>query len=164
MQTTRREQITVIVCMYIGYLMLMFCRTAFTTVSPALVEDPDLSLTTTHIGDILGYAALGSLVGKLLTGFVADHFGGRLTLLVALGVVASLTAAMGYSASFSAFVLFIFCLQLLRAGGWPALAANAGDQSAQQAQAELAKKMTPSQVAQAQKLAKAWADSRQPQK
>ena len=121
MQTTRREQITVIVCMYIGYLMLMFCRTAFTTVSPALVEDPDLSLTTTHIGDILGYAALGSLVGKLLTGFVADHFGGRLTLLVALGVVASLTAAMGYSASFSAFVLFIFCLQLLRAGGWPAL-------------------------------------------
>ncbi len=112
---------TVIVCMYIGYSMLMFCRTAFTTVSPALVEDPGLSLTTTHIGDILGYAALGSLVGKLLTGFVADRFGGRPTLLLALGAVASLTVAMGYSASFSAFVLFIFCLQLLRAGGWPAL-------------------------------------------
>jgi MFS transporter, OPA family, sugar phosphate sensor protein UhpC len=121
MLTTRREQITVIVCMYIGYFMLMFCRTAFTTVSPALVEDPGLSLTTTHIGDILGYAALGSLAGKLITGFVADYFGGRLTLIVALAVVASLTAAMGYSASFGAFVLLIFCLQLLRAGGWPAL-------------------------------------------
>jgi sugar phosphate permease len=107
--------------MYIGYLMLMFCRTAFTTVSPALVEDPSLSLTTTHIGDILGYAALGSLVGKLLTGFVADRFGGRLTLLLALGVVASLTLAMGYLASFFAFALVIFCLQLVRAGGWPAL-------------------------------------------
>jgi len=116
-----RERITVIVCMYIGYLMLMFCRTAFTTVSPALVEDPGLSLTTTHIGDILGYAALGSLVGKLLTGFFADRFGGRLTLLLALGVVASLTMAMGYLASFFAFALCIFCLQLLRAGGWPAL-------------------------------------------
>lgn len=121
MQTTGRELITVTVCMYIGYLMLMFCRTAFTTVSPALVEDPGLSLTTTDIGDILGYAALGSLVGKLLTGFVADRFGGRLTLLLALGVVASLTMAMGYLASFFAFALFIFCLQLLRAGGWPAL-------------------------------------------
>ena len=121
MRTTGREQITFIVCMYIGYLMLMFCRTAFTTVSPALVEDPGLSLTTTHIGDILGYAALGSLVGKLLTGFVADRFGGRLTLLLALGMVASLTLAMGYLASFFAFALFIFCLQLVRAGGWPAL-------------------------------------------
>ena len=107
--------------MYIGYLMLMFCRTAFTTVSPALVEDPALSLTTTHIGDILGYAALGSLMGKLLTGFVADRFGGRLTLLLALAMVASLTLAMGYLASFFAFALLIFCLQLLRAGGWPAL-------------------------------------------
>ena len=121
MQTTRREQITIIACMYAGYFMLMFCRTAFTTVSPALVEDPGLSLTTTHIGDILGYAALGSLAGKLLTGFVADHFGGRLTLLVAIAGVASLTLAMGYSASFGSFVLLIFCLQLLRAGGWPAL-------------------------------------------
>jgi len=52
----------------------------------------------------------------------------------------------------------------IQATKWFTLAANAGDQSAQQAQAELAKKMTPSQVAQAQKLAKAWADSRQPQK
>ncbi len=121
MQTTGREQITVAVCMYVGYLMLTFCRTAFTTVSPALVEDPGLSLTTTDIGDILGYAALGSLVGKLLTGFVADRFGGRLTLLLALGVVASLTLAMGYLASFFAFALFIFCLSLVRAGGWPAL-------------------------------------------
>jgi sugar phosphate permease len=121
MQTTRREQITIIACMYAGYFMLMFCRTAFTTVSPALVEDPGLSLTTTHIGDILGYAAFGSLAGKLLTGFVADHFGGRLTLLVAIAGVASLTLAMGYSASFGSFVLLIFCLQLLRAGGWPAL-------------------------------------------
>ncbi len=120
-QTTGREQITVAVCMYVGYLMLMFCRTAFTTVSPALVEDPGLSLTTTDIGDILGYAALGSLVGKLLTGFVADRFGGRLTLLLALGVVASLTLAMGYLASFFAFALCIFSLQLVRAGGWPAL-------------------------------------------
>ena len=127
MQTTRREQITVSVCMYIGYLMLMFCRTAFTTVSPALVEDPGLSLTTTHIGDILGYAALGSLVGKLVTGFVADRLGGRLTLLLALGAVASLTVTMGYSASFSAFAIFIFCLQLLRAGGWPALTKLIGE-------------------------------------
>ena len=121
METYGRKQITFVVCMYIGYLMLMFCRTAFTTVSPALVEDPGLSLKTTHIGDILGYAALGSLVGKLLTGFFADRFGGRLTLLLALGVVASLTLAMGYLASFFAFALFIFCLQLARAGGWPAL-------------------------------------------
>ncbi len=121
MQTTGRERITVIVCMYIGYLMLMFCRTAFTTVSPALVEDPGLFLTNTHIGDILGYAALGSLAGKLLTGFVADRFGGRLTLLLSLAVVASLTLAMGYLASFFAFALFVFCLQLVRAGGWPAL-------------------------------------------
>jgi sugar phosphate permease len=122
MQTTGREQITITVCMYVGYLMLMFCRTAFTTVSPALVEDPGLSLTNTDIGDILGYAALGSLFGKLLTGFFADRFGGRLTLLLALGIVASLTLAMGYVASFFAFALFIFCLQLVRAGGWPALA------------------------------------------
>jgi len=121
MQTTARKQISVIVYMYVGYLMLMFCRTAFTTVSPALVEDPGLSLTTTDIGDILGYAALGSLVGKLLTGFVADRFGGRLTLLLGLGLVASLTLAMGYLASFFAFALAIFCLQLVRAGGWPAL-------------------------------------------
>ena len=121
MQTTARQLVTVTVCMYIGYLMLMFCRTAFTAVSPALVEDPGLSLTTTDIGDILGYAALGSLLGKLLTGFVADRFGGRLTLLLVLGLVASLTLAMSYLTSFFAVALFIFCLQLVRAGGWPAL-------------------------------------------
>ena len=52
----------------------------------------------------------------------------------------------------------------IQATKWLTLAANAGDPSAQQAQAELAKKMTPTQVAQAQKLAKAWTDSRQPKK
>ncbi len=119
--STTRQLVTVTLCMYVGYLMLMFCRTAFTTISPALVEDPTLFITTTHIGDILGYAALGSLAGKLLTGFFADRFGGRLTLVVALGGVALLTLAMGYSASFGTFAILIFCLQLLRAGGWPAL-------------------------------------------
>ena len=46
----------------------------------------------------------------------------------------------------------------VQATKWFTLAAGAGDDSAKQAQLELSKKMTPSEVAEGQKLAKAWQD------
>jgi sugar phosphate permease len=103
-------------------MLLMLCRTAFTAASPALIEDPSLGLTTADIGAIVGYAAIGSFVGKLLTGFVADHLGGRLTLLLAVVGTALATLAMGFSSSYAAFALFFFSLMVVRAAGWPALA------------------------------------------
>ena len=44
----------------------------------------------------------------------------------------------------------------IQATKWFTLASNAGDESAKQAQAELAKKMNPSQIAEGQKLAETW--------
>ena len=45
---------------------------------------------------------------------------------------------------------------LVQATKWFTLASKAGDESAKQAQATLADKMTPSQVAEGQKLAETW--------
>jgi len=52
----------------------------------------------------------------------------------------------------------------VQATKWFALAANSGDVSAKQAQAELVKKMNPSQIAEGQKLAEAWVAARKEKK
>ena len=116
-----RVRIRVVGCMYFGYMLLMFCRMTFSVVSAAIVEDADLEMSTTLIGRILGYASVGTLVGKLTTGFVADSLGGRWTLLGAISGVGLATLMMSFAESYVTFALMLFLLSVVRAAGWPAL-------------------------------------------
>ena len=43
-------------------------------------EDPEIMLTTSQLGEILAWGAVGSIVGKFFSGIVADLIGGRVAI------------------------------------------------------------------------------------
>ncbi len=116
-----RWELIVLACMYAGYMGFILCRTAIYVASPAMVDDPALSLTKTAFGAILGWGTAGMVTGKLLSGAVADALGGRRVFLLALSVTAACAAAFAASGSFAAFCALNFSMLLCAAAGWPAM-------------------------------------------
>lgn len=62
----------------------MLCRNAIGALSPAMSEDPEIMLTASQLGEILAWGAVGSIVGKLFSGVVADLIGGRSAIFLCL--------------------------------------------------------------------------------
>ena len=71
----------------------MLCRSAIGVLSPAMSEDPEIMLSVSQLGEILAWGAVGSVVGKIFSGVVADLIGGRLALFVCVFAVALSTIA-----------------------------------------------------------------------
>ncbi|MBI5247405.1 MAG: MFS transporter [Elusimicrobia bacterium] len=108
-------------CMYAGYMGFILCRTAIYVGSPAMVDDPALGLTKTMFGAVLGWGTAGMVTGKLLSGAVADRFGGRRVFLVALSITAAAAGSFAAVRSFDAFCALNFSMLLAASAGWPAM-------------------------------------------
>ncbi len=121
MSTHFRTQLKILVTMYIGYGAMMICRQMVTILSPAMLADPTLGLTKTHIGDFLAYGTIGALVGKIIWGPLTDKIGGRRTFLLGIGLTAILVAAFGMSPNVMAFTVFSFLLYCTKSSGWPGM-------------------------------------------
>src|SRR5262245_62023858 len=88
-----RWELLTLGCMYAGYMGFILCRTAIYAASPAMVADPELGLSKAMFGAVLGWGTAGMVVGKLLSGAVADRLGGRRIFLSALAVTATAATA-----------------------------------------------------------------------
>jgi sugar phosphate permease len=108
-------------CMYAGYMGFILCRTAIYAASPAMVGDPALGLSKTMFGAVLGWGTAGMVVGKLLTGAVADRLGGRRVFLSALAITATTALAFSLARSHALLCLLNFTMLLAASAGWPAM-------------------------------------------
>lgn len=118
----RRWQIITGACLYFGYGALMLCRTTVVVSGPAMISDPDLHMSKTLFGSLLGWGLAGTLVGKLSCGILADRFGGRNVFIVALSVTAASIFAFGAVSNVSFFFLLYFLALLAKSAGWPSMA------------------------------------------
>ena len=71
----KNQQWNVLALIFLAYGGTMLCRTAIGALSPAMSEDPEIMLTTSQLGEILAWGAVGSIVGKIFSGVVADLIG-----------------------------------------------------------------------------------------
>lgn len=116
-----RWELLILGCMYVGYMGFILSRTAIYVASPAMVGDPALGLTKTMFGAVLGWGTAGMVVGKLLSGVVADRLGGRRVFLLALSVTAAAACAFGLAGGFALFCFLNFTMLMAAAAGWPAM-------------------------------------------
>jgi sugar phosphate permease len=105
---------------FLAYGGTMLCRTAIGALSPAMAEDPEILLTASQLGEILAWGAVGSIVGKIFSGIVADIIGGRRALFACVFTVALSTMAFSLPSSVFFFSLIHFVLRLSQTIGWPA--------------------------------------------
>ncbi|GAW96405.1 MULTISPECIES: MFS transporter [Colwellia] len=121
MSNRTRQQINIIVAMYLGYAAMMICRQMVTILSPALLADETLALSKTNLGDFAAYGTLGALIGKLIWGPLADKIGGRITILMGIFLTALFIIAFGLSANVMAFTGCSFLLYCTKSSGWPGM-------------------------------------------
>jgi len=121
-QKRKRWEVITLGCMFIGYMGFILCRTVLAVVSPEMVNDPNLGLDEASYGDIAAWGMAGMIMGKLLTGVIADWLGGRRVFLVALSVTALLTVAFSWGTSATIFASINFLLLFAMAASWPSMA------------------------------------------
>ena len=115
-------EIILLFCMYGAYAVLNICRMTVVTSSPAMLDDPELGLNKTMWGAILGWGTAGTLVGKLVTGIMADRFGGRRVFLFAIGFCMLATGIFGMMSKIFYFSIAFFIAMFAKSAGWPSMA------------------------------------------
>ena len=108
--------------MYLGYAALYMCRATVVISSPAMLDDPELGLSKTAWGVILGWGTAGTLVGKLANGVLADRFGGRRIFMVSLGLCILATGIFSIGTALLFFSLAYFMALFSKSAGWPSMA------------------------------------------
>ena len=118
----RARQTTAIAAMYAGYAMFMALRTVPAVAGVSIRNDPTLGIDLEDWGKVIAMGAGGTVCGKLLCGWAADRFGGRLTF--AAGLLAASLSIGGFalSASLPMFQAAFFMTLLAKSAGWPAIA------------------------------------------
>ena len=105
----------------------MVCQQMITILGPAMIADKALNLTKTNLGDIVGYGAIGALVGKLIWGPLSDKIGGRLTFLIGITLTAILIISYGFATNPAIFALIFFLLSCVKSSGWAGLTKLVGN-------------------------------------
>ncbi len=120
--TRFNRQMMILASMYLGYMALYMIRATVVVVSPAMLEDPNLGMTLTDWGAILGWSTAGTLLGKLTTGIVADKLGGRWVFLCSICVCIVTASVFVVSSYLVFFAVAYFCMLFAKSAGWPAMA------------------------------------------
>jgi sugar phosphate permease len=115
------QQWKILALMFLAYGGTMLCRNTIGALSPAMSEDPDIMLTTSQLGEILAWGAVGSIVGKMFSGIIADFIGGRLALFACVSTVALTTMTFSLPSSIFFFSLIHFIMRLTQTIGWPSV-------------------------------------------
>jgi len=115
-------EMVVLACMYFGYAALYMCRAVVVISGPAMLEDPELGMTKTIWGAIIGWGTAGTLMGKLANGVLADRFGGRRVFMLSLGFCMLATAVFGTMSGVLFFSGAYFLALFAKSAGWPAMA------------------------------------------
>jgi OPA family sugar phosphate sensor protein UhpC-like MFS transporter len=120
-----KQQIFTVFCMYLGYGCFMVLKTASSTASVSIVNEGLFDLK--QWGQIVAIGTFGGILGKFLTGWMADRFGGKFTF--ALGLLITSVALLFFALGSSVwlFGLALFVVYLAKAAGWPAMAKLIGN-------------------------------------
>ncbi|MCZ6816767.1 MAG: MFS transporter, partial [Planctomycetota bacterium] len=108
--------------MYLGYAALYMCRATVVIAGPAMLDDPELGLTKTAWGAIIGWGTAGTLIGKLANGVLADKLGGRRVFLLSLGLCMLATATFGTMSGVLYFSVGYFMALFAKSAAWPSMA------------------------------------------
>ena len=122
-----RWEFVTLATMYACYAAFMLCRNTVVAASPAMIDDASLGLDVEKFGQLMSWASVGAILGKLVTGVGADRIGGRRLFLLTLFLTAGCTAAFGMVSAVFFFGGLNFAGQFFKAGGWPAMAKIIGN-------------------------------------
>ena len=117
----RYYQAQVLLSMYIGYAVFMVLRMAPAPVSNAIIADPSLNIDKEDWGEIIAMGTAGAVIGKLVSGYAADRFGGRITFTVGLVVCSLGIAAFSVATSAWMFQAAFFVALMAKSAGWPSM-------------------------------------------
>lgn len=117
----RRQQVTTIGTMYIGYAMSMVLRMIPTVAGTSIREDVSLGIDLESWGTVLAAGTCGALTGKFLCGWAADKFGGKRTFTIALFVASLFVGLFAMSSSLIMFQATFFVTLMAQAAGWPSM-------------------------------------------
>jgi len=115
-------EIILLLSMYGAYAVLNICRMTVVTSSTAMLDDPELGLNKTMWGAILGWGTAGTLLGKLVTGIMADRFGGRRMFLISIGLCILATGIFSMMSTVFYFSMAFFIAMFAKSAGWPSMA------------------------------------------
>ena len=115
-------EIILLLCMYGAYAVLNICRMTVVTSSPAMLDDPELGLNKTMWGAILGWGTAGTLVGKLVTGIMADRFGGRRSISIFYWLLYVGNRNIWHDVQVFYFSIAFFIAMFAKSAGWPSMA------------------------------------------
>ena len=119
------RQIFTVFCMYVGYACFMVLKTASSTASVSIVNEGLFDLK--QWGQIVAVGTFGGMLGKFVSGWMADRFGGKFTFALGLLVTSVALLFFALGSSVWAFGLALFVVFLAKAAGWPAMAKLIGN-------------------------------------
>ena len=119
------RQIFTVFCMYVGYACFMVLKTASSTASVSIVNEGLFDLK--QWGQIVAVGTFGGMLGKFLSGWMADRFGGKFTFTLGLLITSVALLFFALGSSVWAFGLALFVVYLAKAAGWPAMAKLIGN-------------------------------------
>ena len=117
---SRWQTITAAMLM-IGYAGYYLCRAHLSVCTSSLIEDKDLHLTKSIIGNISAFGLLFYAGGKFVFGSGADFLGGKRMFLVGMGGAVLCTVFFGMSGALPMFTLAWALNRGVQSGGWAAL-------------------------------------------
>ena len=115
-----KRQVLTVGAMYVGYAFFMVLKTAPITASVSMIEDG--LIDKKQWGQILSIGTVGAILGKFITGWMADKFGGKFTFTLALAVTAIAIALFSAASSAVLFGAAFFLALLAKSAGWPSMA------------------------------------------
>ena len=120
-----REQVLTVAAMYVGYAFFMVLKTAPITASASMIDEG--LIDKEQWGRILAYGTIGAILGKFITGWMADRFGGKFTFTLALLITAGAIALFSASSTALLFGATFFLALLAKSAGWPSMAKLIGN-------------------------------------
>lgn len=118
----RDWQRATVVLLFVGYTGYYFCRSSLSIAAPLLLEEfGPAGLDKTRLGLIATIGTAFYFIGKLVSGVLADMFGGKRLFLLGMVVSVGCTVAFGLSSGFAAFVAAWALNRFFQSMGWNAL-------------------------------------------
>jgi sugar phosphate permease len=117
-----RQQIITIASMYVGYALFMVLRMIPSVAEAAIRRDPTLGMDVEVWGRILAVGGCGAVVGKMICGYSADKFGGKLTFTIGLLLASLFVGLFGFASNIWLFGAAYFLALMAKSAGWPSMA------------------------------------------
>jgi sugar phosphate permease len=105
----------------------MLMKTSIVVAGPTLLADPMLQLTKADWGLILGWGTFGGILGKFLSGWCADRFGGKIVFTCGLACTTLGITTFSFRYELVAFAGLYSLMLMANASGWPSMAKLIGN-------------------------------------